>query len=99
MLDKQDIAVLEGMFIRHTVSFKEIIKQNNVDLKRDIRDEVHSLIAASEHRMRIWMTSKLESLKTEIVSGVIDVVDGGVLPQIDDLRTDMIMIKGHLKLA
>ena len=95
MLDKQDIALLEGMFARHTVHFKEILDQNNHDLKREIRDEMHSLLAA----LKTEFKTEIAALKVEIITGVTDLIDDGILPQIDDLRADMIVVKEHLKLA
>lgn len=108
MLDKQDIVLLQDM-MDTTVSrsikvalvennrvfkrelkmewrsdFSDMLSRNNVDLKRDIRDEVHSLIAAAEKR---------------IIYGITEFINHSILPQIDDLQTDMIIVKNHLKLA
>jgi hypothetical protein len=66
------------------VEFKEMLMQNNIDLKRDIRDEVHALIAASEKR---------------IIHTITGFIDQAILPQIHDLQTDTQLVKQHLKLA
>lgn len=58
MLDKNDIKVLQGMFDAHGQM-----------LKREIRDEVHSLIRASEHR---------------IIGEITDFIASSIVPQIDD---------------
>ena len=71
MLTKQDMLLLRGMF-------SEVLTQNNVELKRDIRDEVHALIAASEDRM----LGRMELMKHEII----EFLDQTILPQIHELQ-------------
>ncbi len=51
--------------------FRDILSQNNADLKREIRDEMHSLISASEYRTTARidnLSMKVDGLKSEIVS-------------------------------
>ena len=95
MLDKNDIAILWGMFT-----------ENNSILKREIRDEMHALIKASEagliREIRSTegrMITRMDSMKQEITDGVIDVIDDNILPQVQELRENVVMIKRHLKLA
>lgn len=88
MLDKQDIVVLRGMF-------GEALRANNIDLKREIRDEVHSLIAASEHRMM----GAMDRIKFDIIAEFSELLDVSILPQIAELQKDMVVVKTTLKLA
>ncbi|MFZ2681488.1 MAG: hypothetical protein WAZ14_00070 [Patescibacteria group bacterium] len=96
MLGAQDIALLEGMFSRQgaeierklTRRFGEILGQNNLDLIRTLRDEVHSIVTASEYRM-----------KTAIISEVTNFIGESILPQIEEFQIDMKRVKIELKLA
>lgn len=85
MLDQQDIELLRGMFADQDKRFLAAIKDNNHELKREIRDETHSLLRATEVRMDV----KLEKIKTEIVTEVADMLDTSILPQIADLQRDI----------
>lgn len=86
MLSKNDIATLHGMF-------GKLLRENNevfgCELKRDIRDEVHSVVngavSASESRLR----TELHQVRDEII----DVIDGGILPQIEEQRLDIVRLK------
>ncbi|KKW30661.1 MAG: hypothetical protein UY72_C0006G0012 [Candidatus Uhrbacteria bacterium GW2011_GWD2_52_7] len=73
MLDKQDIAML-----------RDIFQENIRSLKRDIRDEMGSLIAASERR---------------VIEGVAELLDVSLLPQLADLQHDVVRIKTHIQLT
>ncbi|MEK7183089.1 MAG: hypothetical protein AAB776_00465 [Patescibacteria group bacterium] len=64
--------------------FRDILVQNNLDLKREIRDEVHTL---------------LRKTKREIIDEITEFLDQAILPQIHDLQVDMGLVKNHLKLA
>ncbi len=82
--------------------FRDILSQNNADLKREIRDEMHSLISASEYRTTARidnLSMKVDGLKSEIVSEVCEVISDAILPQIHELQVDMRLVKNHLKLA
>lgn len=96
MLDKNDIKILRGMFRENNEVF-------GAQLKREIRDEMYSVVngavVASERRMIERMDSKMDSVKKEIIDGIIDVLDDNILPQIQELREDMVMVRRHLKLA
>ena len=63
MLDKGDIKVLQGMFEEHGKM-----------LQREIRDEVHSLLRASEHR---------------IIGEITEFIADAIISQIDDHKTRM----------
>ncbi|MFA6017746.1 MAG: hypothetical protein WCT28_02320 [Patescibacteria group bacterium] len=103
MLDKNDIKILRGMFRENNEVF-------GAQHKREIRDEIYSVVKASEASLIRRMDSNAESMKKEliermdrmkgeIVDAVIDVLDDNILPQIQELREDMVMVKHHLKLA
>ncbi len=67
MFDKQDIAILKGMF--H-------------DQKIEMRDEIHSCIAASEARMM----ARMDKLHATTTSDIVDFIDQAIIPQINDLH-------------
>lgn len=88
MLDAQDIATLRQMFAEQDRRFVDAMKENNKDLKIEIREETHALIAASEKRV----------IET-IVSSIGEILDTSVLPQIAELQRDTTIVKQHLQLA
>lgn len=99
MLSKDDIKVLRGMFRENN----EVLRK---DFGREIRDEVHALIAASEHRVTAKIEAKIEKEITsvrgeihELRMEVVELIDTSILPQIADLQQDMIVVKHKLKLA
>lgn len=53
------------------------------DEGRSTRDFVVQEIRASETRM----TSKMEAMRVEIISDLVDVIDNGIHPQLDDHET------------
>lgn len=73
MLDGKDITILREMF-----------SKNNCQLTRQIQNEVHSLIIASEKR---------------VIGSIAEILDISILPQIADLQRDMTLVKQHLQLA
>lgn len=83
MLDKNDVALLKGMFgelLHHELKANNKVFGN--DLKREIRDEVHTLITASESRL----IKRMDRLRDEIVDDVGSLFDENVLPQITELQ-------------
>lgn len=92
MLDKQDIVQLRGVF-------REILVQNNADLKVEIRDEMRSLLAATEARFKSDMREMESRLHGDIVGDIGTILDESVLPQIAELQRDMTKVKIHLQLA
>lgn len=99
MLDKQDIVQLRGVF-------QEVLVQNNADLKVEIRDEMRSLLVATENRIMSEMRerigkvhSNMHDMEKRIVHGISEVLDASILPQIAELQQDMTKVKIHLQLA
>ncbi len=82
MLSKNDIQVLRGMF-----------EENNHVLKREIRDEVHALIAVSESKVIRHLEAKIESVKEEIIDGIIDTLDRDIYPRLDGHDRDIAQLK------
>ena len=77
MLDKKDIEILRGMFRENNEIFA-------TQLKREIRDEIHSFIRASESRILDAMGSMM---------------DVQIAPRFDEHHEEILTIKRHLKLA
>ncbi|MEK9155662.1 MAG: hypothetical protein AAB839_03360 [Patescibacteria group bacterium] len=88
MLSKNDLHLLRGMFDNfHGVlrtELQEMFDEHGRTQKREIRDEMHSLLRAQ---------------KVEIVSEITEFIDSAILPQISDLDRDTRMVKQLLKLA
>lgn len=99
MLNAKDIAVLQGMFLDQEKRFdrklEERLEANNHILKREIRDEMHSLMKASE----AGLIRRMDEMKVEIVDGILEVLNDDVLPRVHVLEEDMIVVKHELKLA
>lgn len=92
MLSKNDVQVLRGMF-----------EENNHILKREIRDEMHSVvnaaITASESRVITRLEAKIEHVKEEIIDGVIDMLDRTVYPRLDRHDQEIAQLQVHHGLA
>lgn len=88
LMNANDIAQLRELFAEQDKKFIVALKQNNQDLKVEIRDEVHSLIAAAEKR-----------IINTIVGSIGEILDAAVLPQITELQREITVIKQHLQLA
>lgn len=99
MANKKDVAVTRGVLIEVlTAALKEQdvrFDQKLHDLRLDVRDEIHSCISASEKRMM----KRMDEIKEEIIDGITEVIDEGILPQISDLRTDVDHSKVRLQMA
>jgi hypothetical protein len=81
MLDKQDIAILKGMF---------------ADAKIDMHDELKVLFAVSENKLITRMDRLAAELRTEIKdmrNEIVDLIDDSILPQIEALRQEDARIK------
>lgn len=67
MLDKKDMTLLRGMF-------REVLEENNHSLKREIRDEMHSVVNAavfaSEERMMKRMDEGMESMEGRLTQKI-----------------------------
>lgn len=80
--------------------------QKLVDLRLDIRDEIHSVVSASETRtmkkmdeMGRELRKEMHGIKEEIIDGITDVLDESVLPQLDEHAKDIRLIKQRLALT
>ncbi len=99
------------MLVRETVvaAISSALKEQDArfdqklcDFRLDIRDEIHSCIAASEVRTMKKLDelrTEMHTIKEEIIDGITDVLDESVLPQIVDLRTDVDRITVRLQMA
>ncbi len=74
MLSKNDIQVLRGMF-----------EENNAILRRDIIDEVHSIVKGEVSALRRDMHQMRDD--------ILDVINDGILPQIEEHRIDIARLK------
>ncbi len=81
MTSNPDAVLTVGVFEKILAT---AFQQQALDIKRDIRDEMHS---------------QLTRTKIEIISEITDFINSAILPQIDDLQTNMATVKIHLKLA
>lgn len=99
MLDNKDITVLQGMFKEQDQRFLEAMKQNNQDLKEEIRDEMRALLGATETRIKSELGAKIDSVEKRITTDIAELLDTSVLPQIAELQRDMTKVKQHLQLA
>jgi hypothetical protein len=85
MLDTNDIKILREMF-----------EENNQVLKREIRDEMHSVVnaavSASEKRMMHRMDAIVEEIQTTR-NDILEVINDGILPQIDAHDRDVARLK------
>ena len=87
-MKKSDLLEIREV-VKEVVS--EAIEANNHVLKREIRDEFHSVlkgeIVASERRMITrmdQMETRLEKRMDEGFGAMTDLIDDGILPQIDE---------------
>ncbi len=89
MLSKKDLEILRGMFRENNATFFRHVDTFGHDLKREIRDEMHSLIAASETRMTTLIKQEIKGVREDIQllrTEVVEIIDESVLPQIADLQ-------------
>jgi len=99
MLNNQDITLLRQLLLeqedkllgamrKNTQTLKKefslAIKQSAEDVKRELREEIRTLISASERR---------------ITESVADLMDASILNQISELQNDVSRIKKHLTMA
>ncbi len=75
------------------------IETSNHLLKREIRDEIHSVVTgavvASERRMIARMDNIVEEIQ-QLRTDVVDLLDDGVLPQVETNRLDILLLKRSL---
>jgi len=68
-------------------------------LKREIRDEMHALISASESKVIRHLESKIESVKEGIIDGIIDTLDRDIYPRLDGHDRDIAQLKIAARIA
>lgn len=95
MLSKKDVTLLRGMFQEQESRFDQKLDNLRVDLQDEMHSVVHGAIFASETRMM----KRMDEIKEEIIDGITEVIDEGILPQISDLQADMRRVKNHLQMA
>lgn len=106
MFSQKDIAVLRGLFAEQEQRLNSQWDIRFSDFKHEIRDEMHSVVNAavfaSEQRMiqRIdgseeRLTKKIDALQ----EGVLDVINEGILPQIEENHIEIIEIKRKMTMA
>ncbi len=96
MLNKKDIAILRGMFCELLIENNEIFGRQ---LKREICDETYSIVNAAVFASEQRLIKRMDEIKEEIIGGITEVIDEGVLPQIEEHRIEIVKIKQHLQLA
>jgi hypothetical protein len=88
MLSKADIQVLERMFEKNNATIRTdmqgmFVKNNALlkgELKREIRDEMHSLIKASE----AGLIRRMDDMETRLLDSMSSMVGDTLVPQLDD---------------
>jgi len=85
MFTKEDVKVLRGMFQENNKVLFGHMDERDRDLKREIRDEMQSLISASEVRM-IARIDAVEAKVDGLRSDILEVIDDAILPQIAELQ-------------
>lgn len=105
MFSQKDIAVLRGLFAEqeHRLNSQWDIRFS--DFKHEIRDEMHSVVNAavfaSEQRMMKRMNESEERLTKKIDAlqdGILDIINDGILPQIEENRIEILGVKRRLTL-
>lgn len=66
---------------------------------REMRDFVRQEIGASETRIKKEVTEKITELKTEILDGVIDIVDNGINPQLNNHEHRILKLEANAKMT
>jgi hypothetical protein len=103
MLSKNDIATLHGMF-------GKLLRENNEvfgrELKRDVRDEIHSVVngavSASEQRMTEHMDVVEQRMIARIDDGqsaILEAIDELVLPRIKKNRRSILRLNKTIGIA
>ena len=86
MLSKKDIASLKMMVGELLVVNNQTLRS---DLTYEIREDMHSLIAASETRMTTLVKQEIKGVREDIQllrTEVVEIIDESILPQITDLQ-------------
>lgn len=86
MLDKNDVALLRGMFLENNEVFGR-------QLRRELRDEIHSVVNAAVFASEQRLMQRMD----EMQDGILEVINDGILPQIEENRLDIIAIKRQIQ--
>lgn len=78
MLEKRDFALLRKMFGELLVENNKILRQEMSDMTVNLRDEMHAM----ENRLIRRMDTRMEQLRSDIVSDIGSIIDDGILQQI-----------------
>lgn len=88
MLNTKDVKMLRGMF-------GELLEANNHVLKREIRDEVHSLIKASE----AGLIRRMDAMEQRLHNDLISFIDDDYSPRMYGCEQGLAFVKHHLKVT
>lgn len=115
MLSKNDMVLIRGVLqdvlagdipaLVHSVIQKTVpgmIEANTHILQREIRDEIHSTVKASEAGLIRRMDEVEAQLNKRMDAGfetILEVIDDDILPDLKTHERDIYTIKRHLKLA
>jgi peptide subunit release factor 1 (eRF1) len=90
---KQDIAEVKTAIKQEIAEVKVFVKQEIADNNRHIQGLVRQEIQASERRLE----RKITETRDEVLSGVAEMIDDSILPQIDN--HELRLIKLEIKAA
>lgn len=82
MLDKQDIALLQGMFDKQELKFDKKLN----DVRDELCDRMDGKITAAIHASEGRMLRRMTAMETRIINGVNELISDTILPQIEELR-------------
>jgi len=94
MFSKKDIQMLDGMM---RIVLRESLRENNEifgrELKREIRDEMHSVVNSAVFVSETRMMNRMDKIRNEILDGVADVLGRQIVPQIDDHELRLVRLE------
>lgn len=93
MLNANDIALLRGMFVENNEVFGR-------QLKREMRDEIHSVVNAAVFASEERLMKEIQVIHQEISDvkdAVIDLVDDNILPKIEEHSREIAAIKRQMR--
>lgn len=80
MLDAKDIEILRGMFRENNEVFGR-------QLKREMRDEIHSVVHGAVSAAKREMLDEMAKMEDRMITAIHSLVDDQITPQIDGLDT------------
>ncbi len=104
MLNTKDVNMLRGMFeeilnarldAKVPRMIEERLEANHHILKRDIRDEMHALIKASE----AGIIRRIDVMEERLHKDLEEFIDDNYSPRMYDAEQQILKISGSLKLA